>query len=372
MIAPAPCRGSCCAATTCWVEPPRSAVARTAIISDEAQHRAHQLHQESFVFDGLTYLCDGTTAELVAGGVNATNITVPSFEDDWSETCQNISRWLERCAADGSPWTLIESAADFDRTGHEGSVGIVMGWQNMRPIGDALDRIGFFHKLGVRIMQPTYNYRNMMGNGCLEPRDEGLSQLGRDAVRIMNALGIAIDLSHVGERTTRDVIETSEKPVLVTHANAHALAPLPCNKSDEIIRAVAEKGGIIGPSIYGPLLWDGESTRPPTLDDYFSHVEHIAELVGIEHVGFGTDFPAVSEEWMVYAGPPSPRTWNAIVRYGEVFGHSTAATYLEGVDTQGDFPVITAAMLRRGWSEDDVRAYLGGNFRRVLEDIWSG
>ena len=99
----------------------------------------------------------------------------------------------------------------------------------------------------------------------------------------------------------------------------------PCHATSQMRSsgAVAEKGGIIGPSIYGPLLWDGESTRPPTLDDYFSHVEHIAELVGIEHVGFGTDFPAVSEEWMVYAGPPSPRTWNAIVRYGEVFGHST-------------------------------------------------
>ena len=339
-------------------------------MSDEAREKARQLHQQCFVFDGLTYLCDGTVTELAAGGVNATNITVPSFEDDWPETCQNISRWLERCAADDSPWILIESAADFARTGHDGSVGIVMGWQNMRPIGDSLDRIGFFHKLGVRIMQPTYNYRNMMGNGCLEPDDEGLSQLGRDAVHIMNELGIAIDLSHVGERTTRDVIDTSEQPVLVTHANAHALAPLPRNKSDVVIKAVAEKGGIIGPSIYGPLLWDGESNQPPTLDNYIAHVEHIVELAGIEHVGFGTDFPAVSEQWQVYAGPPSPRTWDAIVNYGEVFGHSTAATYPEGIDTQADFPVITAALLRRGWSQDDVEAYLGGNFQRVLGKIW--
>lgn len=339
-------------------------------MSDETLEKAQQLHQQCFVFDGLTYLCDGTTTELAAGGVNATNITVPSFEDDWPETCQNISHWLERCAADDSPWVLIESTADFDRTGHDGSVGIVMGWQNMRPIADSLDRIGFFHKLGVRIMQPTYNYRNMMGNGCLEPSDEGLSQLGRDAVRIMNELGIAIDLSHVGERTTRDVIETSEQPVLVTHANAHALAPLPRNKSDAVIMAVAEKGGIIGPSIFGPMLWDGKSNQPPTLDDYLAHVEHIVELAGIEHVGFGTDFPAVSDQWKIHAGPPSPRTWDAIVNYGEVFGESIAATFPEGIDTQADFPVITAALLRRGWSPDDVKAYLGENFRRVLGEVW--
>ena len=339
-------------------------------MTDKTQQKARQIHQDSFVFDGLTYLCDGTSSELTAGWVNATNITVPSFEDGWSETCQHVSRWLARCRSENSPWVLIQSTADFDRTGRDGAVGIVMGWQNMRPIGDSLDRIGFFQKLGVRIMQPTYNYRNMMGNGCLEPHDEGLSQLGRDAVRIMNELGIAIDLSHVGERTTLDVIEASEQPVMVTHANAHALAPLPRNKSDQVIKLIAEKGGIMGPSIYGPLLWDGESKRPPTLDEYFAHVEHIVEIAGIEHVGFGTDFPSVSEEWKVYAGPESPRTWEAIVKYAQVFGQSTAATYPEGVDTQADFPVITAGLLKRGWSESDVKAYLGGNFKRVLGEVW--
>ena len=339
-------------------------------MSDQAEHKAQLIHQDNSVFDGLTYLCDGTSSALSAGGVNATNITVPSFEDDWPETCQHISRWLERCSTEASPWILIESAADFERTGQQGNIGIVIGWQNMRPIGDSLDRIGFFHKLGVRIMQPTYNYRNMMGNGCLEPHDEGLSQLGRDAVRIMNEIGIAIDLSHVGEGTMFNVIEHSNQPVLVTHANAHALAPLRRNKSDRVIKAIGESGGIVGPSIYGPLLWNGESKNPPTLDDYFAHVEHIVELIGIEHVGFGTDFPAVSEEWEVYAGPESPRTWDAIINYGEVFGQSTAATYPEGVDTQADFPVITAGMLRRGWSEADVKAYLGGNFKRVLSEIW--
>lgn len=341
-------------------------------MNDKFADLARRIHHTCFVFDGLTYLCDGTSSELTAGGVNATNITVPSFEDDWSETCQNISTWLARCRDSQTPWVLIESAADFDRTGNAGAVGIVIGWQNMRPIGDSLDRIGFFHKLGVRIMQPTYNYRNMMGNGCLEPHDEGLSELGRQAVHIMNELGIAIDVSHVGERTTLDVIEVSEHPVLATHANAHALAPLPRNKSDQAIKRLAEKGGIIGASIYGPLLWDGESKHPPTLDDYIAHVEHIVDIAGIEQVGFGTDFPAVSEEWKVYAGPETPRTWDAIVDYAEVFGHSTAATYPQGVDTQADFPVITAAMLRRGWSEMDVRAYLGGNFRRVLGEIWGG
>ena len=340
-------------------------------MNEDLHNKAQAIHQNSFVFDGLTYLCDGTPTELLAGGVNATNITVPSFEDDWPQACANISRWLGRCDAQDSPWVLIEKEADFARTEQAGMVGIVMGWQNMRPIADSLDRIGFFHKLGVRIMQPTYNYQNMLGSGCLEVHDAGLSQLGHDALRIMNQLGIAVDLSHVGEKTTLDVIEASEQAVLVTHANAHCLAPLPRNKSDQVIKAVSEKGGVIAASIYGPLLWDGESKQRPTLADYLSHVEHIIEIAGIEHVAFGTDFPAVSEEWKVYAGPDSPRTWEAIVNYGRVFGHSTAATYPEGVDTQADFPVITAAMIERGWSQEHISAYLGGNFRRVLGEIWN-
>ena len=339
-------------------------------MNEDLRNKAQDIHQNSFVFDGLTYLCDGTSTQLLAGGVNATNITVPSFEDDWPETCASISRWLARCDIQDSPWVLIESESDFARTEQDGVLGIVMGWQNMRPVADSLDRIGFFHKLGVRIMQPTYNYQNMLGSGCLETHDTGLSQLGRDALRIMNQLGIAVDLSHVGEKTTLDIIEASEQAVLVTHANAHHLTPLPRNKSDRVIKGVAQKGGVIGASIYGPLLWDGEWKTPPTMADYLSHVEHIIDIAGIEHVGFGTDFPAVSEEWKVYAGPDNARTWEAIVDYGHVFGESIAATYPAGVDTQADFPQSTAAMLERGWSQEDISAYLGGNFRRVLGQIW--
>ena len=105
------------------------------------QEQARALHQTHFVFDGLTYLCDGTTTNLMAGGVNATNITVPAFEDDWAEACQKIAVWLARCRSSASPWVLIESVDDFERTETQGTIGIVMGWQNMRPIGDSLERI---------------------------------------------------------------------------------------------------------------------------------------------------------------------------------------------------------------------------------------
>ena len=132
----------------------------------------------------------------------------------------------------------------------------------MRPVADDLDRLYLFHQLGVRIMQPTYNYRNFMGNGNLEGENAGLSQLGRDAVRLMNQLGIAIDISHVGDQTARDILALSTQPVLATHVDARALIDLPRNKDDGLLRAVGESGGVVGVSVYGPMLWDGNPDRP--------------------------------------------------------------------------------------------------------------
>ena len=191
---------------------------------------AHDIQTDALVIDGLSYYCDGNTEALRAGGVDALNVTVCHFEADYRETCDRIAGWLARTRQPDSEWRLIEKGSDFSAAKKAGQIGIVMGWQNMRPVEDDLDRLVMFHKLGVRIMQITYNYRNFLGDGCLETDGAGLSVLGRDAVRLMNDLGIAIDLSHVGERTSFDAIELSTKPVLATHANAKALVDLARNK----------------------------------------------------------------------------------------------------------------------------------------------
>ena len=256
---------------------------------------AAEIQKQSLVIDGLSYYSDGYTGDLRAGGVDALNVTIANFEADYAETCDRIAGWLAALKQPRSEWRLIERASDFRKAKQAGQTGLVMGWQNMRPMGDRLDRLELFHRLGVRVMQITYNYRNALGDGCLETEDSGLSVLGRDAVKTMNALGIAIDLSHVGYRTSLDAIELSEKPVLATHANARALTDLVRNKSDDVIRAIAETGGVIGASVYGPMLWDGDVTHRPTVDDFVRHVEYIVDLVGIDHVGFGTDLPAAKD-----------------------------------------------------------------------------
>ncbi len=331
---------------------------------------ADQLHRDSLVIDGLVYHCDGDVTDLRAGGIDALNVTVCNFEADFPEACQEITRWHGRLAAPDTPWLLIETAADFDRARDAGKVGLIMGWQNTRPVGDDLDRLHFFRRLGLRIMQPTYNYRNALGDGCLEPEEAGLTLLGRDAVRIMNAIGIAIDLSHVGERTMWDVIELSEQPLLITHANARALADLERNKTDDIIRAVAERGGVIGASIYGPMCWDGDPARKPTLDDYLRHLDHLVDVAGVNHVGFGTDIATGADYGRMAFERTTRRRWESINAYCRTFGEDIPARYLADCNKHSDLPKVTAALIERGWSPDHVQAYLGGNFQRVLGQVW--
>lgn len=335
-----------------------------------AMNTSHELQQRALVIDGLSYYSDGYTGDLEAGGVDALNITVCHFEAGYAEACDRIAGWLARTAAAASAWRLVERRGDLDAAKADGKVGVIMGFQNMRPIEDDLDRLALFHKLGVRIMQLTYNYRNFLGDGCLETENAGLSVIGRDAIRLMNQLGIAIDLSHVVDRTALDAIEISDKPVLATHADARALVPLPRNKPDDVIKAIAAAGGVVGASVYGPMLWDGDTTRRPTIDDFVRHLEHIVEVAGIDHVGFGTDLPAAKDLTKTAFEAANRRLWSGISSYGDAFGHDIPARYPADANTHAKLPAITEALRRRGWRDRDIEAYLGGNFARALGEIW--
>jgi membrane dipeptidase len=332
---------------------------------------ARKLHNEALVIDGLVYHCDGDVTDLKTGGIDALNITTTFFEADFPEACAEIARWLGILNAPNSPWMQIETAADFDRAKSEGKIGMIMGWQNSRPIADELDRLYFFRRLGLRIMQLTYNFRNALGDGCLEPEEAGLTLLGRDAIKIKNKLGIAIDLSHVGQQTMKDAIEASQQPVLITHANARALANLERNKTDDIIRMVVERGGMIGASIYGPMCWDGDANRKPTIDDYLRHLDHLVDVAGIEHVGFGTDLATGANYPKMAFERTHWRRWEGINKFNRVFGEDIPSRYLADCNKHSDLPKVTEVLLGRGWSEEHIKGYLGGNFRRVLDVIWS-
>jgi membrane dipeptidase len=255
--------------------------------------------------------------------------------------------------------TRVRTVDDILAAKAEGKVGIIFGFQNATPIEDELAYVGVFHKLGVRIIQLAYMYQNLVGAGCLEPRDPGLSAFGKDLVRELNQQHIAVDLSHCGPRTTLEALEASAKPALVTHANPRAVVDTPRNKSDEALRLLAERGGVVGAVTFPTFV----ASRNPTIDDWFRHVDYLVDLVGEDHVSIGTDFVEGQPEGFLDRG------LGRYVPAGMV--PSWPWIYPDGIRSVDDFPNITTGLVKRGYKPEAVAKILGGNLLRVLREIWS-
>lgn len=331
------------------------------------------LHRKSVVIDGLVFFSDGNTRDMLAGGVSAINLTVTEMSAGFEEALRDAITWRERALDPSGSWLLVQQAGDIALAKQQGKLGLIMGWQNAKPLGDQVDRVKLFHTLGIRVIQLTYNEANLIGDGCLEKRNAGLSMLGVDMVKEMNRVGIAIDLSHCAPQTCLDAARHSSKPVLLTHANANAVIQRPRNKSDDVIRAVADTGGVIGCSIHAYLLWRGQAGQRPTLEDFVANIKHIGNLVGYEHVGVGTDYPSVDTYEAVRHVMVMSRTKYAASGgdFSSAFGDVMEARYPEEIPTPAQFPRITQALEEGGLTAAQIEGVLGGNFQRVFGEIWS-
>jgi membrane dipeptidase len=254
---------------------------------------------------------------------------------------------------------------DILRAKREGKVGIIFGCQGLASkIEDDANLLRILHRLGLRIGQLTWNERNSIGCGCLEVPDSGLSQFGRVVVREMNHLGIVIDLAHAGGRTIQDTVELSEKPVIVSHANVRRLTDNPRNLSDDVLKSLAGRHGVVGITAYSPFCEAKAGVRP-TLTEVVDHIAYVADLVGVDHVGIGSDF---------FEGESPVRFEHLFrVRHPDVIRHYTLDTvYAEGFDRVSCFPRLTEALVDRGLADADILKILGGNFLRVFRDVWKG
>jgi membrane dipeptidase len=325
------------------------------------------------VVDGLVFFSDGSTRDVLAGGVTALNVTVTDMQSDFEQAVIDMAAWQRRCAEKNARWLLVGQAADINRAKQAGKAGLIMGWQNAKPFGDRLERIAAFHQLGLRVVQLTYNEANLVGDGCLEKRNAGLSAFGIEVVRELNRVGIAIDLSHCAEQTCLDACRYSGRPVFLTHANANAVIRRPRNKSDAVIRAVAETGGVIGCSIHAYLNWRGDPRQQPTLDDFVANVKYIANLVGFEHVGIGTDFPSVDSYEAVRHVMVMSRTKYAASGgdFAEAFGDVMEARYPRETPTPAQFPLLAEALSTAGLAPGEIANVLGRNFYRAFDVCWN-
>ena len=329
---------------------------------------ARTSYEKAIVIDGLNvsnWDSEDVFTSLRAGNLTAISATVATW-DNFQQTMDQIGPWLRRFR-ERDDVLQVKNTQDILAAKKAGKTGIILSFQNASPIENDLDRLGIFHALGVRVIQLTYHERNLLGNGCFERRDEGLSNFGLDAVREMNQLGILIDLSHVGDRTTLEAIEASEKPVAITHANARAYHDHPRNKQDEALKLLAEKGGVIGACSFCPFLPTGFDS---TVEDYVNAIDDMVERIGIDHVAIGTDTTQDQplSFWHYISaqqGTKYPSTFtNTAWRYEEL------SFQPKGMEKPDEFPNLATALMDRGYNTADLLKILGGNWLRLFRDVW--
>ncbi|WP_148253567.1 dipeptidase [Aidingimonas lacisalsi] len=319
-----------------------------------------ELHDDAIVIDGL--IIAKWNRELLEdmrrGGLTAANCTVSVWEG-FQATVDNIvatNALMTECSDLVRP---VHTTADITRAKEEGKTGIIYGFQNAHAFEDQIGYVEIFKRLGVGIVQMCYNTQNLVGTGCYE-RDGGLSGFGREIVAEMNRVGIMCDLSHVGARTSEEVILESRKPVCYSHCLPAGLKEHPRNKSDDELRFIAEHGGFVGVTMFTPFLRAGVDA---TVDDYVEAIEYIMNIVGEDAIGVGTDFTQGQDqaffEWLTHDKGYARRLTN----FGTIINP-------DGIRTIGEFPNLTEALLKRGLSERQVCKIMGENWMRVLQDVW--
>ncbi len=319
------------------------------------------LHEQMIVIDGLIVSNWGPEVfrALRAGGLTAVNATCAVWENA-RQTIDNIAQWLGWFDSYADLIMPVRRTADIAAAKAAGKTGIILGFQNGSPIEDRLDYLALYKRLGVGIIQLTYNTQNLIGSGCYESRDSGLCDFGREVVAEMNRVGIAVDLSHVGPKTSDDAIAVSRHPVVFSHVLPADLKAHPRNKETRQLRAVADGGGLVGVTMFPPFLPRGIAS---TVDDYAGIIEWMVDHCGEDHVAYGTDFTQGHGEPFFEWITRDKGYARQVTRFGEIKNP-------KDIERIEDTPNLTAALERRRWSLSRVEKVMGLNWVAYLKRVW--
>lgn len=327
-----------------------------------------KLHQDAIVIDAVCPLLMNKSFIdwYKEGGATAIAPTVGSAQPSGT-TLKGVGGWL-RLIDQRDDLVLVRRAADIEAAKKAGKLGIILHFQGTEPIDDELDLVHAWKSTGVGIIQLSYNVKNRVGDGAQERTDAGLSYFGQDFVRRCNEARVIVDCSHTGYRTSMDAVEVSSRPIVISHANCLSVHKNPRNVRDDLIKAVAATGGLVGSVGFPAFVAD---TTHPTLDQFIDHIAHIADLVGIDHTGLGIDYytsmhgacrledaqtyynySITNGRWRADAYPPPPHH------------------YPTGIETPRTLQNLTVRLAERGFSENDIRKVLGGNWMRVYRAVW--
>jgi|SoiMetStandDraft_5_1073268.scaffolds.fasta_scaffold77218_1 membrane dipeptidase len=320
-----------------------------------------ELHRDMIVIDGLiiSKFSRAVFQDMRNGGLTAANCTCCVWEN-FEGTMRNIAQW-NRLFADNSDLILpVQTIADIRAAKAADKSGIILGFQNISAFEDQVGYVKLFKDCGVGIAQMAYNTQNYCATGCYESVDRGLSDFGHEIVAEMNRVGIMCDLSHVGSRSSEDVIRASKKPVCYSHICPSALKQHPRNKSDAEIKFIVDHGGFVGVTMFPPFLPKGNSS---TVEDYVATIEYVIKIAGENAVGIGTDFTQDQDgrffDWLTHDKG-----------YARQLVHFEPIQNPQGIGTIGEFPNLTAAMAKAGWPEARIRNVMGENWLRILGEVW--
>ena len=301
-------------------------------------------------------------------GIDVIKFSLGGINDDFVKTLADIAAVQKLIEVHPAYFTQVRVAADCARAKSEGKLGIIFSFESADMLQGKLESLELFRNLGVRVMQLSYNRKSPFAAGVMEPDGGGLTPLGRQAVREMNRLGIAVDVSHANAATTTDVLALSSKPPVMTHAGCAAIHPHPRNKSDAQLRALADRGGVVG--IFD-LPYLAASPHQPTVEDYMAHLEHALRIAGEDHVGVGSDVDVLpldtSEKGMAEIAKNIEERRAAGLSAPE----EDRPPYVVGLNTPRRIELIADQLLRRGYPPTVVEKVVGANFARVFADIWT-
>ena len=320
-------------------------------------------YKDAIFIDGLVIskFSRAVFEDMKKGGITAANCTC-SVWHNFHDTMSNIAQWKSWFREWDDILVQVHDVNDIEQAKIDGKVGIILGWQNTSGLDNDLDNLILFRDLGVRIIQLTYNSQNLVGAGCWETNDSGLTDFGHEVVSAMNDLGILIDLSHVGPKTSDDAIKYSKRPVAYTHC-CPMLKQHARNKTDEQLRTIAKANGFVGFASYTPFLPKGEDS---TLADCVSAIDYVINIVGENRVGIGTDWVQDQDiDFFNYLSSDKGKGKPTSTP------HKKVPSMPKGLESLGSFGNFIPAMEEAGWPEEKIRKILGENWVKFLGEVWS-
>lgn len=331
-------------------------------------HGALVLDCNSSPPEGRLPLAQAELEAVRGSGIDVIKYSVGGINEDFWATVAGLAHVQRLIEMHPAYFTQVRVAGDFARAKAEGKLGIILSFESAEMLAGRLESFELFRNLGVRVMQLSYNRKSPFAAGVMEPDGGGLTPLGREAVAEMNRLGIAIDLSHANAATTADVLGLTGKPPLMTHAGCAAIHAHPRNKTDEQLRALADRGGVVG--IFD-LPYLTASPKQPTVEDYMMHLEHALKVAGEDHVGIGSDADILPLDTSDKGMAELHKELEQRRATGLAAPEEDRPPYVVGLNTPRRIEVIADELLKRGYPVSVVEKVVGANFARVFADIWT-